>query len=216
MVNPSSEQYDDHDRDLHFDSGSAQGGGSNVGYTHFYGGSKSDDEVQNKQREAQRLREELQRAEQEAEQLAILKQKEDRVRSGRAGSIDHLKKSTQKIDKEMERLQTTYEELNAAREIFQTHLADLNAISPDSWESNHLEDRLNDAIASIEEAEAVHSKTMRRVYQLMGEKAEAKKVFTKEDSESSEFAANMRLGFAFTLPLIIALVILLFVIKILF
>lgn len=223
MAIPPSERFDDLDADLRFEATEGSGpfasfsGPSSAGGNANYSYSVSkDDEVLNKQREAQRLREELERAEREAARLALIKQKEDRLRSGKAASLDHLKKATLIIDREMERLQSNYEELNTVREIFQSHIADINAIVPNSWSDEHQEERLDDAISKVEEAEETHAKAMRRINQIIGEKIEPKKSLLKESPEVSEFASYFRMGFAFTLPLILTLIIVIFLIKFLF
>lgn len=223
MAQPPPDRFDEEDADLQFDASpgsygsySQQGpSSSHSNYGGNYGG-MHDDDVERKQREAQRLREELSRAEREAERLAQLKKMEERFRVGRHNTTEALKKSTQTIDREMERIQQVYEQLNESRELLQSHLADLENIRPESWDPSMISERLNDAISTIEKAESNHQKVARHVQQLMGEKADGKLPSFKEPREVGEFTKQVRMGFAFTLPLIVALVVLLLMIRFLF
>lgn len=179
-----------------------------------HSGSGSDDpfsELKQKQESLLRIRQELERTQREAEELEARKQKEERFASGRKDICERLARSLAKLDRELYDSQKAIEEISVAREAFELHLNALKDIHPESWSRNGLDDELDRAIGAVDDAEDEYSKASRRLALVV--KGHEEEVSASFGGLPQDFYALMRLGLAFSLPLIVAALLVALVIK---
>ncbi len=175
-------------------------------------------EQQEKLLELKRQQEEIERRKRELEELnkkrveLSIGQKSMREKLTRAIAI--LENAEYDARKEIEQIQMT-------RQAFADHLATLDEIDPSRWTPDSIDDQLTKGLSQIDHARAVYTQARARIDALSGkdieggagsESGEDGGEGEYVESESVSFFELVRRGFALTLPLLLVLLILAFVI----
>lgn len=197
-----------------------------------FGGDFADDDrqgenVERQVREAQerlaKLRQEQEQIEQERRLLETLKQKQEQFIHGRESLVGLLEQHLVAIDRDLDSSRHYLEELTATQRDFHARLEELRGFLPERWPRHQLEQELDNALGSLMEAEAGFEKGMRRLAasQPAGvanlEAASASAARRQADpADADDTRAWLRRGFAFTLPLILTLILGLILAKVLF
>lgn len=197
-----------------------------------FGGDFTDDDRQGENvdrqvREAQerlaKLRQEQEQIEQERRLLETLKQKQEQFIHGRESLAGVLEQHLHAIDQDLDSTRHYLEDLSAAQRDFRARLDELRSFLPERWHRNQLEQELDHALNALLEAEACFEKGLRRLAasQPAGvanlEAGAAPAARRQADPASADDTrAWLRRGFAFTLPLILTLLLGLILAKILF
>jgi DNA repair exonuclease SbcCD ATPase subunit len=155
---------------------------------------------------------ELERIQQEREELARKKRELDELNARRRTFIaqqnelaEKLGGSLTKIDRTLFELREEAEDLEQCRSCFAAHLDKLEKINPDQWGAENLSDRLQratlvlDAATDDFDSAAAHFSNNRSgaIFGQPSKRTRAKRGLP------SEFAVNLRNGFAFNLPVIV-------------
>lgn len=197
-----------------------------------FGGDFTDDDrpvenVERQVRETQerlaKLRQEQEQIEQERRLLETLKQKQEQFIHGRESLADVLEQHLQAIDQDLDSTRHYLEDLTAAQRDFRARLEELRSFLPERWHRNQLEQELDHALNCLMEAEASFEKGLRRlaasqpagVANLEAGAAPAARRQT-DPATADDSRAWLRRGFAFTLPLILTLLVGLILAKLLF
>jgi exonuclease VII large subunit len=197
-----------------------------------FGGDFTDDDRQGENvdrqvREAQerlaKLRQEQEQIEQERRLLETLKQKQEQFIHGRESLAGVLEQHLHAIDQDLDSTRHYLEDLTAAQSDFRARLDELRSFLPERWHRNQLEQELDHALNSLIEAEASFEKGLRRlaasqpagVAQMEGGPTPAARR-NADPASADDSRAWLRRGFAFTLPLIVTLILGLILAKILF
>jgi len=197
-----------------------------------FGGDFTDDDrqgenVERQVREAQerltKLRQEQEQIEQERRLLETLKQKQAQFIHGRESLAGVLEQHLHAIDQDLDSTRQYLEDLSAAQRDFRARLDELRSFLPERWHRNQLEQELDHALNSLLEAEASFEKGLRRlaasqpagVANLEAGTAPASRR-QADPASADDSRAWLRRGFAFTLPLILTLILGLILAKILF
>lgn len=177
------------------------------------------EDVEHKVKQAQEQLEELRLQKEEIEkhkrQLEELRLKKERFASGKKDLLEKLAKATNGVDRELYDAQKLVEELSFCRDSFSRHLEVLRGLQPEKWNRSQVDHELDQALAAIEDAEDDFTKGIRRLAACR----RAETLQTLESVEENEFSTRtsekhagadelgiwMRRGFAFTLPLVVAL-----------
>ncbi len=186
--------------------------------------SQMEDDVQAKVKEAHeellalRLRQE--EIERQKQHLEMIRQKQDRFGRGKRDMMERLNQAVVKIESELYSMQKLVQELSETLDTYTKHLDNLRALQPEKWQRAHVEDELDRAIALIGEAETDYNKWERRLQMARpaepAREAEADAPAPAALSENEDMLHWAKRGFAFTLPLMGALVLLLVLARLMF
>jgi hypothetical protein len=194
--------------------GSSNGHGRGEDFDAVSSGDDPFTELKQKQESLLRIRQELERTQRETEELELRKNKEDRFTNGRREICERLARSLSKLDRELYNSQKAIEEISAARDSFQRHLDELRDIHPESWNRGALEEELDRSIGAVEDAEDDYAKAIRRLATVMPMREEGGAFGALANGMlPADFKGWMLLGFAFSLPLIIAALVVVMLIK---
>ena len=176
-------------------------------------------EQQEKLLELKRQQEEIERRKSELEELnkkrveLSIGQKSMREKLTRAIAI--LENAEYDSRKEIEQIQMT-------RQTFTDHLSIMESIDPSKWMPDNMDDQLTKGLSQIDHARAVYTQARAHIDVLSGKDiggdGRQENSTDEEDgaqfheSETIPFFELVRRGFALTLPLLVALLILAFVI----
>ncbi len=196
----------------------------------FMDGDAAIDDVDHKVKAAQErltlLRQQQEEIEREKKHLEELRQKQERFATGKRDVLEKLTRSTSGLDRELYEAQKLVEEISLTRDTFARHLDVLRQLQPEKWARSQVDQELDNALAAIEDAEDDYSKGVRRINACRRSEAALLQCELDLDTPSGsgsgmpisgdDAAAWMRRGFAFTLPLIGALLAGLILIRLMF
>src|SRR5690348_1001539 len=164
-----------------------------------------DSQVQKAQDQLLQLRRQQDQIEKQKRELEELSRKQEELERGRAEMSDKLTRSLVVLEREAYDAQKRLEQLRSTRESFGQHLELIEAIDPKSWNPADLHKELSRALSTVEGARAEFVQQRSRL-QATGEGeentglAEIEPVFSSGGRSILEW---IKIGFAFSLPLIV-------------
>lgn len=165
--------------------------------------------LKQKQEELLKIRQQLEKTERETSQLETLRRKEERFDTGRREMTEKLSRCLVRLERDLYNTQKAIEEITTARDLYQRHLEVLRGLQPEAWQRGNLDEELDRAIGAIEDAEDEYGKVSRRLASVLPSEAaaaEAEALASRGGAAlPKDFVTWMRYGLAFTLPLIVAL-----------
>lgn len=199
--------------------------------------SASLDDVDHKVKAAQeqllQLRMQQEEIERQKQHLETLRVKQERFVAGKRDLLEKISRSVNSVERDLYDAQKRVEELNLTHDDFSRHLDILKSLQPEKWHRSQVGEELDQALAAIEDAEADFAKGTRRLESLrivetnpisaiVSQKATAiseEQVYASTmtfSSPTEEMITWMRRGFAFTLPLIGSMLLVLLLAKLMF
>ncbi|WP_133796406.1 hypothetical protein [Prosthecobacter fusiformis] len=194
-----------------------------------------DQQVREAQHRLTKLRAEQEELEHQRKILENLKQKQERFIAGRKDITEKLERSLRVITDDLEDARRRFEDMSATQQEFRDRLEELKMFLPERWHRSQLDQELDKAISSLIEAETSFEKGIRRVtahrnadssHHHQDENDEesgdeeyvshSPRRFTSSLSGSDDLAAWTRRGFAFTLPLMVTVLIAVILAKLMF
>ncbi len=166
-----------------------------------------DSQVQKAQDQLLQLKRQQEQIEKQKRELEELSRKQEELERGRAEMSDKLTRSLVVVEREAYDAQKRLEQLRTMRESFGQHLELIEAIDPKSWNPSDLHKELSRALSTVDSARAEYSQQRSRL-QATGDSA-GDETLPEAAPDLSElnggrsFSEWMRIGFAFSLPLII-------------
>jgi hypothetical protein len=166
-----------------------------------------DSQVQKAQEQLLQLKRQQDQIEKQKRELEELSRRQEELERGRAEMTDKLTRSLVVLEREAYDSQKRLEQLRATRESFAQHLGLIEAIDPKSWNPADLHKELSRALSTVDSARAEYSQQRSRL-QATGDSA-GDETLPEAAPDLSElnggrpFSEWMRIGFAFSLPLII-------------
>jgi chromosome segregation ATPase len=166
-----------------------------------------DSQVQKAQEQLLQLKRQQEQIEKQKRELEELSRKQEELERGRAEMSDKLTRSLVVLEREAYDAQKRLEQLRAMRESFGQHLELIEAIDPKSWNPADLHKELSRALSTVESAREEFSQQRSRLQASgngAGEEAlpDAAPEFSGLDGGRS-LGQWVKIGFAFSLPLII-------------
>jgi len=168
-----------------------------------------DSQVQKAQEQLLQLKRQQEQIEKQKRELEELSRRQEELERGRAEMADKLTRSLVVLEREAYDAQTKMEQLRATRESFGQHLELLEAIDPRTWNPADLNKELSRALSVVDDARTEYSQQRSRLEAT----ADAHETVPLPESGSSyesnsggtdySFKQWLKMGFAFTLPLII-------------
>jgi DNA repair exonuclease SbcCD ATPase subunit len=166
-----------------------------------------DSQVQKAQEQLLQLKRQQEQIEKQKRELEELSRRQEELDRGRAEMTDKLTRSLVMLEREAYDSQKRLEQLRATRESFAQHLGLIEAIDPKSWNPADLHKELSRALSTVDSARAEYSQQRSRL-QATGDSV-GDETLPEAAPDLSElnggrpFSEWMRIGFAFSLPLII-------------
>jgi hypothetical protein len=164
-----------------------------------------DSQVQKAQDQLLQLKRQQDQIEKQKRELEELSRKQEELERGRAEMSDKLTRSLVVLEREAYDAQKRLEQLRSMRESFGQHLELIEAIDPKSWNPADLHKELSRALSTVEGARVEFSQQRSRL-QATSEGEEGEPLAAVEPVFSSggrSILQWMKIGFAFSLPLII-------------
>jgi hypothetical protein len=159
----------------------------------------------------ERRREQIER---QKRQLEEIRRKQYEFEEGQRLTLERMKRGLILLDQQEFELKREYEEVGLIRDSFANHLRLLEAIRPQTWDPQNLEDELTKALATIDQAKGAYNQAHVRLEAVRRQSGTADPAQTLNDAEepsapSSPFWSKVGTGFAYTLPLLVGLFLLL-------
>ncbi len=168
----------------------------------------------------ERRREQIER---QKRQLEEIRRKQYEFEEGQRQTLEKIKRGLVLLDQQEFELKREYEEVGLIRDSFANHLRLLEAIRPQVWDPMNLEDELTRALAVIDQAKGAYHQAQVRLEAvhrqgLHGGSSEAAQAAAEGlDGDAGTqgvpfgFWPKVGTGFAYSLPLLIGLFILLII-----
>ena len=181
------------------------------------GTERIDSQVQKAQEQLLNLRRQQEQIERQKRELEELSRRQEELEQGRTELVEKLTRALVIAERQATEAHKRVEQLQGTSNAFQSHLRSLEAINPKSWASADLQRELNRALGMVDHA--------RNDYNLQKGRLAAVGEDAREPEASSggrydeifgggendrDFLYFLKAGFAFTLPLVLVLLIVAF------
>lgn len=171
-------------------------------------------QVASSAQELDRLRMRQEEVERERRELEELRKKQENYERGRRDVSERINQSLIMMENEQLRAQKLVELLQTTRDDFKGLLQGIMTIDPESWPDDEVRAELGKALVVIDESRMEYNKGMTKVEALMDgdrRKTPADGSLMSDESEggpSRSFGFWLKAGLAFSLPLILTLLVL--------
>jgi chromosome segregation ATPase len=167
-----------------------------------------DSQVQKAQEQLLQLKRQQEQIEKQKRELEELSRRQEELERGRAEMTDKLTRSLVVLEREAYDAQKKVEQLRATRESFGQHLELLEGIDPRTWNPGDLNKELSRALSTVDDARAEFSQQRSRLQANADENEavplpETSAGFETVGSPSQSFGHWLKIGLAFTLPLMV-------------
>lgn len=162
------------------------------------------------------LRKRQEQLEIEKRELEEFKRKSEEFERGKRDMVANLKRSLTSIEREEMESQRMLELLESNRNRFKTILTDLDGINEQSWSDANIRVELTRALGVIEDARVEYNKAMAKIEAAKSERAGGRTEPSLEPvvfqdggtiGDEKSFGHWLRVGMAFSLPLIVTLIV---------
>ena len=167
-----------------------------------------DEKVHQAEQQEQVLKRQLETIEKQKREFAELSRRQEALITGRNDLADKLTRALVVIEREAMDASKRLEMLQTMDTAFHQHLETLDAINPKLWDEADISKELTRAMASVDDARGEYSRSFPKVG-AMPEQAAGASVsepgFTADYSsgDGKDFLGWVKMGFAFSLPLIV-------------
>ncbi len=167
-----------------------------------------DRKLRDAQEELERIQEQREELERKKLELEELTSRKHAFVSQQAELSEKLTSSLTLIDRELFAMRNESEDIEQCRACFAGHLDKIQKFNPDNWTRDNLSEKLERATMAIELAEdefdqaAAHFATTRSGA-IFGRPSTKRGRTAKISGAGSEFATQLRNGFAFNLPVLV-------------
>ncbi len=167
-----------------------------------------DEKVQQAEQQEQSLKRQLETIEKQKREFAELSRRQELLITGRNDLADKLTRALVVIEREMMEASKRLEMLQTMDTAFHQHLETIEAINPKLWDESDISKELTRAMASVDDARGDYSRSFPRVGAMPVQAAGASASepgFTADYSggDGKDFIGWLKIGFAFSLPLIV-------------
>ena len=162
------------------------------------------DEYQQAQDQLEQLRQKEEQIRRQAEELEELTRQEEQFKEGRADVTQQLQDYLTILDQEATQAQRLAEECGSAHERLESHLASIQALSPESWSRADRKAELTRALNYIEAAED-EIENAKPIVNGFGKKGFLQGKLSASrltPNTQGDFAYWLKSGFAFSLPIV--------------
>ena len=167
-----------------------------------------DEKVQQAEQQEQSLKRQLETIEKQKREFAELSRRQEALTVGRNDLAEKLTRALVSIEREMMEASKRLEMLQSMDTSFHQHLDSIEAINPKLWDESDISKELTRAMAAVDDARGEYSRSFPRVSALPEQAAGAP---ASASGYAADYAAGdgkdfigwLKIGFAFSLPLIV-------------
>ena len=167
-----------------------------------------DEKVQQAAQQEQELKRRLEAIERQKRELEEMSRRQDALNTGKAEMLDKMTRALVVLERELFDASKRVETLQTIQQSFQQHLDLLDSINPKTWEGLDISKELTKALGSVDDARAEYGKCYPKI---ASHPIEASSNSGGDDgyvadygvSDGKDFMSWMKIGFAFSLPLIV-------------
>ncbi|MGF1657399.1 MAG: hypothetical protein ACFCU3_10520 [Verrucomicrobiales bacterium] len=167
-----------------------------------------DSEVQKAQEQLLTLRRQQELIERQKRELEQLSQKQEQFDNGKRTLVDQMQRGMIRIDKEGTELEKRLEQMRHARALFVEKIHELGEFDSSNWSPEELPKHLPIALGVLESAELEYEKCRIRLNAYAQEDVLEHTDDSGSDWSEASFWTWAKMGFAFTLPLVVVILLL--------
>lgn len=182
------------------------------------GTERIDSQVQKAQEQLLNLRRQQELIERQKRELEELSRRQEELESGRNDLLEKLTRALVIVERQSTEAHKRVEQLQATGESFAAHLQSLEGINAKSWASADMQRELSRALGMVDHARTEYNQQKGRLLTEpvdgsteSGETADERYEELFGKAEDHSFLHWLKIGFAFTLPLLVVLLILAFI-----
>jgi DNA repair exonuclease SbcCD ATPase subunit len=175
-------------------------------------------QVQKAQEQLVSLKRQQDQIEKQKRELEELSRRQESLQVGRHEMVEKITRAMVVLEREAYDAQKRVELLQNIHDTFTAHQQNLEAINPKAWEGLDINRELTKALSAVDDARAEYSRTLPKISSQTDEGGDrvAESVgfqmdYARGETEKS-FGYWLRSGFAFTLPLVLVGLLLVFII----
>jgi hypothetical protein len=167
-----------------------------------------DEKVQQAEQQEQVLKRQLETIEKQKREFAELSRRQEALTTSKGDLSEKLDRALKVIERETMEAGKRLEMLQSVDSAFREHLETLGAINPKLWGESEIGTELTRAMASVEDARNEYNRAFPRVAAMPEQAASASSPETGYTADYSggdgkDFIGWLKIGFAFSLPLIV-------------
>ena len=167
-----------------------------------------DEKVQQAEQQEQSLKRQLETVEKQKRELEELSRRQDLLNTGRSEMAEKLTRALVVVERETLDASKRLEVLQMIHSSFMQHLETIEGINPKSWEGFDVYKELTRALAAVDDARGEYNRSYPRICAIPGETAgnlanEGGYVADSSGGDAKDFIGWLKMGFAFSLPILI-------------
>ena len=167
-----------------------------------------DEKVQQAEQQEQSLKRQLEAIEKQKREFAELSRRQEALTSGRNDLADKLTRALVVVEREMMEASKRLEMLQSMDASFHQHLETLESINPKLWDESDISKELTRAMAAVDDARGEYNRSFPKVSAIPEQAAAASASESGYAADSGvgdgkDFIGWLKIGFAFSLPLIV-------------
>lgn len=167
-----------------------------------------DEKVQQAEQQEQSLKRQLETIEKQKRELEELSRRQETLTTGRNDLVDKLTRALVVVERETMDASKRLELLQNINASFAQHLDAIESINPKSWEGSDINKELTRALAAVDDARGEYNRSFPKICVIPDQTAGDPTIDQGYITESSgadgkDLIAWLKIGFAFSLPLIV-------------
>lgn len=168
-----------------------------------------DEKVQQAAQQEQELKRRLEAIERQKRELEEMSRRQDALNVGRSELIDKMTRALVVLEREIFDASKRVETLQTIQESFRQHLDVLEAVNPKSWEGTDISKELTRALGAVDDARSEYTKCYPKISSqpaigsAQGSEEQDSYVMDYGATDGKDFVSWLKIGFAFSLPLLI-------------
>jgi len=163
------------------------------------------DQVQKAQEQLIHLKRQQDSIERQKRELEELSRRQEQLQTGRTEMVDHFTRALVVLERQAYDAQKKLEQLKSVHGSFIQHLDTIEAINPRNWEGLDINKELNRALSAVDDARAEYLRS-RAVLDIIDVITPNSDFVASEESgieQPEDFMHWLKIGTAFTLPLLV-------------
>ena len=163
------------------------------------------DQVQKAQEQLIQLKRQQDSIERQKRELEELSRRQEQLQTGRTEMIDQFTRALVVLERQAFDAQKTLEQLKSVHGSFIQHLDTIEAINPRNWDGLDINKELNRALSAVDDARAEYLRS-RAVIDIIDPNTPSSDFAPSEEAgfeQPEDFMHWLKIGTAFTLPLLV-------------
>jgi len=168
-----------------------------------------DSQVQKAQEQLVQLKRQQEQIEKQKRELEELSKRQEQLQHGKTEMTEKFTRALVVLERETYEAQKRVEQLKVMHESFSQHLNVIETINPKNWENSDINKELNRALSAIDDARAEYAQSRSKINAESSEEVLEPSAGADAygagyvDMGDRDFVYWMKTGFAFTLPLLV-------------